>query len=348
MMLSLASLHDSSKFEDSRSVNYGGTLVEIAVVYVGQAGRENFEHGVATSTWGFSHDRAQYHQLTSGMPFLLGTDYSHPTAGASPRKHSAEYAVGSIGTVALCEVSGSLTTATSLHWPNEIDTATLIYPYRVGLTPMATATDVQLSSLSLELSDAFRLSANYQSGAIVLDIPEPDLELLAANAGIQSWASGKVTYGEAPGVSLPPASTTGGKKNGSRTQGRGPGRMQDAEARVAIELRAVDMAIEHYKGQGWDVTVLGKPYDLDCTKDGSSLRVEVKGTTGSGAQVELTVNEVKSAGKYPTELVVVRDILLDRTGPVPTASGGVMKVFPNWTPSIDDLRVSRYEYNVPW
>ena len=43
-----------------------------------------------------------------------------------------------------------------------------------------------------------------------------------------------------------------------------------------------------------DIEHLGKPYDLVCRRHGGQEKhVEVKGTTGAGADVEYTPNEIK-------------------------------------------------------
>jgi hypothetical protein len=68
-------------------------------------------------------------------------------------------------------------------------------------------------------------------------------------------------------------------------------------------------ATEYYEADGWAVTDVStkKPYDLVCVKSGMKheLRVEVKVTTSSGTQVELTAGEVANAEIHPQVALVV-------------------------------------------
>lgn len=53
--------------------------------------------------------------------------------------------------------------------------------------------------------------------------------------------------------------------------------------------------MEHYHDQGYELTEVGKPYDLRALKDGDELHVEVKGSSQPADDVELTINEVRHA-----------------------------------------------------
>jgi hypothetical protein len=68
--------------------------------------------------------------------------------------------------------------------------------------------------------------------------------------------------------------------------------------RRAIELHAMQAAIEHYTGQGWSVEDVStfNSYDLHCEQDDRVLCVEVKGTTSTGERVLLTRDEVLRPG----------------------------------------------------
>src|SRR5262249_27594155 len=88
-------------------------------------------------------------------------------------------------------------------------------------------------------------------------------------------------------------------------QPRNAGRFADAEMRVAVESHAVKLASDYYREQGYEVTEVGKPYDLLAVKDSEELHVEVKGSTMSVGDVELTINEVRHAREIPTDLYVV-------------------------------------------
>lgn len=72
---------------------------------------------------------------------------------------------------------------------------------------------------------------------------------------------------------------------------------QSPAARRAIELRGMAEAMRHYRAVGWDVADVSKTrsYDLHCSRGRRTLMVEVKATTGDGATVLLTPNEVDNA-----------------------------------------------------
>lgn len=63
----------------------------------------------------------------------------------------------------------------------------------------------------------------------------------------------------------------------------------DALKKIAVELRAMDLARTYLKSVGWadrDIhdTSANKPYDLECVHGAEILRVEVKGLSGPAAK----------------------------------------------------------------
>lgn len=109
----------------------------------------------------------------------------------------------------------------------------------------------------------------------------------------------------------------------------------------------MEVAMQHYAAQGWEVKELGKPYDIHCSRpDGSYLRVEVKGTRGLGAQVELTINEVESALEHPSELFILRNIQIQVVNGQPVGTGGDTRILTDWKPK--GYLPIRFVYEVPW
>jgi hypothetical protein len=77
--------------------------------------------------------------------------------------------------------------------------------------------------------------------------------------------------------------------------------------------------------------------------------VEVKGTTTNGAEVILTLNEVKHAHAYPcTALFILSNIIIERSenGTV-TAVGGDKHVFDPWLIDGGTLIPLGFRYLVP-
>src|SRR5690242_14584975 len=89
-------------------------------------------------------------------------------------------------------------------------------------------------------------------------------------------------------------------------RGRGQGFQLDQEAKVAVEVLAMNTATEFYSS-GWEVEdVHGtESYDLICRQGSEVKHVEVKGTTTDGAEVILTPNEVRHAREYPSTALFV-------------------------------------------
>ena len=131
----------------------------------------------------------------------------------------------------------------------------------------------------------------------------------------------------------------------------GPGRTSDPDLRDAVEQHAVRLATEHMRDRhGWpQIKPLGKPYDLVCLRPDGEKHVEVKGTTGAGGTVEYSSNEVDHFRKCAlgADLIVVREIRVDRTTQPYTTSGGDLHHVENYTAPPEDLQPTRYNGRVP-
>ncbi|QHD94011.1 DUF3427 domain-containing protein [Proteus terrae] len=129
------------------------------------------------------------------------------------------------------------------------------------------------------------------------------------------------------------------------------GRVADVKKRRAIELYAMNKAKEHYEQQGFEVfdTSSNSPYDLECHKNKTFRRVEVKGTTTEGSAVYVTSNEVVSAhsDECETDLYIVNniDIFLQEDGNY-YAEGGLVKIIKNWKPEEKHLEATVYRYHL--
>jgi hypothetical protein len=137
--------------------------------------------------------------------------------------------------------------------------------------------------------------------------------------------------------------------------GRGParrqGRRQSAAERKAIEMRAVSMATSYFESRDWEVEYVGgvASYDLECTKGGRSLHVEVKGTTSPGEKVLLTRNEVAHARGTEADLAlyVLASVMVETEGDEPRADGGFEVILDPWELEDSGLQPVGYEYTLP-
>jgi hypothetical protein len=133
-------------------------------------------------------------------------------------------------------------------------------------------------------------------------------------------------------------------------RGRGQGFQLDQEAKVAVEVHAMNAATTYY-ADDWDVEdVHGtESYDLVCRRGDEVKHVEVKGTTEDGAEVLLTPNEVRHGQEMKhVALFILSNVVVERAddGTV-TATGGVRHPYDPW--QIDDgtLIPLGFRYRVP-
>jgi hypothetical protein len=136
-----------------------------------------------------------------------------------------------------------------------------------------------------------------------------------------------------------------------RPPGRTAGFALDAEAKRAIELRAVDVVIAWCGRNGWDhVSHVGdddNPFDIEGTVDGTARRIEVKGTTGGPEAVTVTRREVEAAtGDKNHLMAIVHGIAVhvDVRGGAIRASGGTLAVHDPWLPVLEELTPVSYRW----
>lgn len=120
----------------------------------------------------------------------------------------------------------------------------------------------------------------------------------------------------------------------------------------AVERRAVEMVIEHFKNSGeWETikdTGDTESFDLLLTNGNAKMYVEIKGTQSVGSKVFLSKNEVILQRKiYPRNaLAIVSEIELVK-GDEPIAKGGVLRIISPWQIEDENLIAMAYEYQVP-
>lgn len=122
----------------------------------------------------------------------------------------------------------------------------------------------------------------------------------------------------------------------------------DPILKKAIETQSVRQAMAHYAAAGYDVEDVGayESYDLRVVRGDEVRHVEVKGSQGYVQKVILTRNEVTHANEFErTDLVVVADIEWERQldGSI-TTENGAMRVYPDWRPSLENLKPLSFEY----
>ena len=134
----------------------------------------------------------------------------------------------------------------------------------------------------------------------------------------------------------------------------GPGRQSDTAVKLATEQHAVDKATEYLEGEPHlykKVENVGavKSYDLQATKNGEILCVEVKGSISTLSSVNLTANEVAIAHNAKNTLLVVVDQITWRRTPNGeiVTSGGRMRTWWGWRAAENLLTPTEYRYELP-
>jgi Domain of unknown function (DUF3883) len=132
-------------------------------------------------------------------------------------------------------------------------------------------------------------------------------------------------------------------------RGFGQGFRTSPKANRAVERHAVERAVAYYEGRGFKVVEHGKPFDLEATKDGETIYVEVKGTTTDGRSVLLSRNEViHFQTHHPrTALYVVYGIQVKGTPDEPRAEAGTERLIEPWLLMDDRLTVMTWGYVLP-
>ena len=139
---------------------------------------------------------------------------------------------------------------------------------------------------------------------------------------------------------------------GGRTGSDGGHAVTTAAVNRAVERRAVELATEYLVTDGWTVRDVGlvESYDLDCRRGGEALRVEVKGTSGVGDAVSLTLNEVEHAREeFPNvALAVVSSIRVEiDDNAEPVARDGVLELWYPWAIDAGVLEPTVFRYSPP-
>lgn len=327
-----------------RHLEHLGFTVEttrpVLMVYVGKDSLENLHHGLETSTWGF---RELPDDLTdAAFDFVVFAE------GASPRVTDEQW-FSRTANLHICQATSGFYSTEAKHWPDELAQDQLIYPIHFGIVALGTATNVALGPdgpLPADASRQLKISGTHRGfGKIAHFNPTKLLTQAHLDDAVTVPADPNqrptIKLARTPGVRPPQPSTTARRTSANS----GPGRLQDPKKRKAVEQHAVAIATAHYQQLGWHVTELGKPYDLKCRRQDDELHVEVKGTTGAAAAVELTINEVDHArGADITDLFVVSEIVVNDDY---STSGGTTHLFDDWSPAEEDLKPTRFRYDLP-
>ena len=134
-----------------------------------------------------------------------------------------------------------------------------------------------------------------------------------------------------------------------RTSGQGFG--LSAEERRAVENHAMSVA-KQYLQQHWDRVhdvSANASFDFLCQSGAQELRVEVKGTTGTGEKVILTRGEVREAEEPNYAMFVVTEIQLGRSEPSSSkAYGGKCTCFSPWQLAAHQLEPISYSCKLNW
>ncbi|MBX3029791.1 MAG: hypothetical protein KF809_06500 [Chloroflexi bacterium] len=128
----------------------------------------------------------------------------------------------------------------------------------------------------------------------------------------------------------------------------GQGFARSAEERAILEHWGMTRVTLELLDEGWpkvDDVSARESFDLLCLGPGAELRVEVKATRGTAAQVLVTRAEVLHARLQTVHLAIVAGVRLVRASPGPiVASGGEVTWHRPWSPREDELTPLAYAW----
>jgi hypothetical protein len=132
-----------------------------------------------------------------------------------------------------------------------------------------------------------------------------------------------------------------------RTKGLRQGYGLPAAARRAVEMRAMEVAEQWLRSDGYSVKdcSLSQPFDFEAVRGADALKVEVKGTTSDRTDaILMTSNEVElhRAQKGLTALIIVARIRLVETDGKYSAEGGEAEVLLGWDIADWELEPTAY------
>ena len=176
------------------------------------------------------------------------------------------------------------------------------------------------------------------------------IEAVPSIAAARRWlAEREIAYAVRTGGS----NLVDGREGADPNEPGPPLRQRDQARQDAIEDRAMGEAERYFEAQGWrpeDVSERGLGYDIRFTRGREERHVEVKGTTGSGAVVNLTHNnEVVHARECADAVLFVlsrMDVSYDDNGN-PVAGDGMSNVFDPWVIDDGELTPIAYSYRLP-
>lgn len=307
--------------------------VTVVVTFVPKTHTSNVEWGLLHRVWGLPEKYGQV--IEADFDWLINCSEVNGLP-YGPRATLDLWREKGLVTLNIARrASGVITDGLQPFWPDEVDAAQIRYTHRFAISSEAEIVQIRAGQLPEPLLEAV---SKVHAKPRKLEVDDDDFLQLLQRGG---WEAS-----ELPAVPLEHSSIPSVPGH----DGRGQGYINDPQKRKAVELHAEDMAIHYLETvEGWtDVVRVGKPYDLRCSRDGAEKRVEVKGTTGTGASVFLTANEVDHArgndSGQPIDLILVSGILVTRSDDSGyIASGGRLAQYRDYIPADEDLRPTQYE-----
>jgi hypothetical protein len=142
-----------------------------------------------------------------------------------------------------------------------------------------------------------------------------------------------------------------------KSRSSGQGFTISPRLRQALEQYSMQFAVKYYSDLGYTVRVVGKPFDLECSRRGETLYVEVKGTQTAGCEILLSPNEVEFAKLHKAQmsLFVVHDVCASiRPDQTIFVEGGRIALYEPWdinsgelTPLGYTLRIAQAKRTIP-
>ena len=126
-------------------------MSQVIGVYVGKSGRENFEVGIASGTWGWRQRWSEPEGLQVGDLIAI-------SQGGGGRLQLDEWLTRTANSLALGKITRTYYESNDPLWPDEIR-GEVSYPHRVGFDLIAAGSEIPFADIPLQLNQQLQSSA---------------------------------------------------------------------------------------------------------------------------------------------------------------------------------------------
>jgi MoxR-like ATPase len=165
--------HHAELAEDRYGAEREVIVTQVMGIYVGQAGRRNFEVGRDAGTWGWRDDWPEPSRLQQGDLIVI-------SQGGGGRLQLNEWIRRTASEVIVGRITQPRYVTEEPLWPDE-RSGEASYPYRVGFQLIGRSTDIPFRELPTSVNESMQTSATKQGRGFLSDLSaDEEAQLIAA------------------------------------------------------------------------------------------------------------------------------------------------------------------------